>query len=112
MAAYAEIVLDQGATFSTVITVTDDTLNLPANIANYNIISYIRKSYYTANATANMICTIIDASNGNVSITLDANTTSNIKAGRYVYDVKATDTGGVVTRILEGIITVNPQATY
>lgn len=112
MAAYAEIVLDQGATFSTVITVTDDSTTLPANIQGYSFQSMIRKSYYTANASANMLCSIVDSANGNVSISLDANTTANIKAGRYVYDVKATNTGGVVTRILEGIITITPQATY
>jgi hypothetical protein len=37
--------------------------------------------------------------------------TANIKAGRYLFDVETVDTGGVVTRILEGIITVTPGVT-
>ena len=52
-----------------------------------------------------------NAANGNVIISLNAATTTNIKAGRYLYDVKMTDTANVVTRVVEGIITITPQVT-
>jgi hypothetical protein len=35
----------------------------------------------------------------------------HLKAGRYVFDVKTTDEYDVVNRVLEGIITVQPQVT-
>jgi len=40
-------------------------------------------------------------------------TTSEInrEAGRYVYDVETTSGSGVVSRIVEGIITVTPEVT-
>ena len=50
-AAYTNIYIEQGATFSTSITLDDvygDTYNLMGYTAN----SQIRKSYYSANATA------------------------------------------------------------
>ena len=42
---------------------------------------------------------------------MTANATANVVAGRYVYDVELVDGGGVVTRLLEGIVTVTPQVT-
>lgn len=111
MASYAELIVDQGSTFSTILTLTDDTTNLPINVSGYSINANIKKSYYSANNTAVFTSVINDAANGNVSISLSADTSLNIKAGRYVYDVKTTSTGNVVTRIIEGILTVTPRVS-
>ena len=111
MASYAELIVDQGSTFSTILTLTDDTTNLPINVSGYSINANIKKSYYSANNTAVFTSVINDAANGNVSISLSADTSLNIKAGRYVYDVKTTSTGHVVTRIIEGILTVTPRVS-
>jgi hypothetical protein len=46
-----------------------------------------------------------------VFFTLNAATTANIKAGRYLFDVKQVDNVNTTTRLIEGIITVNPQVT-
>jgi len=111
MASYAELIVDQGSTFSTILTLTDDTTNLPINVSGYSINANIKKSYYSANNTAVFTSVINDAANGNVSISLSADTSLNIKAGRYVYDVKTKSTGNVVTRIIEGILTVTPRVS-
>ena len=109
MAAYVELYMDQGATFNNVINITDDVTNTPVNVSGYTVTSQMRRSYYSVNATANIVCTITDASNGEVTMSLSAANTANIKAGRYLFDVKTVDTLDVVSRILEGIITVTPQ---
>ena len=44
-------------------------------------------------------------------LTLNANQTSNIVSGRYVYDIELTDASNSVSRIVEGIVTVTPQVT-
>lgn len=107
---YAELTVDQGATFeSTLDLVNDDGTAI--NVAGYVFSGQIRKSYYSANATANLIIAVANTANGNLTISLNSATTSNIKAGRYLYDVKMTDTANVVTRVVEGIITVTPQVT-
>ena len=111
MASYAELIVDQGSTFSTILTLTDDTTNLPINVSGYSINANIKKSYYSANNTAVFTSVINDAANGNVSISLSADTSLKIKAGRYVYDVKTKSTGNVVTRIIEGILTVTPRVS-
>jgi|688.fasta_scaffold569328_2 hypothetical protein len=111
MAAYAELVLDQGTTFNTIITVTDDTTNLPVNVTNYIVSANIKKSYYSANNTSSFQTTINDAANGNISISMTASESALIKSGRYLYDVKITSPGNVVTRVIEGIITITPRVS-
>lgn len=111
MAAYVELIMDQGTTFRNVINLTDDITNASLNILGYSISSQMRRSYYSANATANIICTISDYANGEITMSMTAANTSNIKAGRYLFDLETTDSNGVVSRVLEGIITVTPQIT-
>ena len=111
MAAYVELYMDQGATFTNVLNITDDLTNTSLNVASYTVTSQIRRSYYSANITANLVCTITDAANGEITMTLDAANTATIKAGRYVFDIKNEDEDGTVTRIIEGLITVTPSVT-
>lgn len=111
MAAYVELILDQGTTFNNIINITDDVTNASVNISGYSFESQVRRSYYSQSISANIICTITNAANGEVTMSMSASNTANIKPGRYVFDVKSTDATNTVTRILEGIITINPMVT-
>lgn len=111
MAAYVELYMDQGATFNNIINITDDVTNAAVNIYGYVVTSQMRKSYYSANATANIICQITNAEQGEVTMSLPASNTANIKPGRYLFDVKSVDESNTISRILEGIITVTPQVS-
>jgi hypothetical protein len=44
-------------------------------------------------------------------MSLNSAVTANIRAGRYLYDVKMTDTDNITTRVVEGILTVTPQVS-
>jgi len=111
MAAYVELYMDQGANFRNVINLTDDVTNSTISLLNYNVRSQMRRSYYSINASANIVCTITDSSNGEITMSLGSANTSNIKAGRYLFDFETVDGNGFVSRVLEGIITVTPQVT-
>lgn len=106
-----ELYLDQGATFNNVINLTDDVTNTPINVLSYTVTSQLRRSYYSVNASANLICTITNAANGEITLSLPAANTANLKPGRYLFDVKAVDQTNTTTRVLEGIITVTPSVT-
>ena len=108
--AYTDLYIDQGTDFTTTFDLIADD-GSPINITGYTFKSQIKKSYYSANVTANLAVTIIDSSNGNTIISLDAANTANIFPGRYVYDVKMVDTTNTTTRILEGIVTITPQVS-
>lgn len=112
MAAYVELYMDQGATFNNVLNINDDLTNANINLSNYIVTSQMRRSYYSSNASANIVCTVTDASNGTVTMSLAAANTALIKPGKYLFDVKINNTSTlVVTRIVEGIMTVIPSVT-
>lgn len=111
MASYVELYMDQGATFNTTINLQDDTTNANINVVGYTVRSQIRRSYYSANITANIVCTITDGPNGAISMTVPASNTSNIRPGRYLFDLETETAAGVVVRVLEGIINVTPGVT-
>lgn len=109
-AGYQELYLEQGTTFTTSITL-DDIDGVPYDLTGIQAKSQIRKSYYSANTTADFIINITDPAAGTIFMKLDANTTTSMAAGRYVYDVAIKDTANNVTRVLEGIVNVIPQVT-
>ena len=109
-AAYSNLYLEQGASFTTTITL-DNVYGEVYDLTGYVAHSQMRKSYYSANATATFSSSI-NVGQGTVTLELSANTTANITPGRYVYDAIITDEShNVTTRILEGIIEVSPRVT-
>lgn len=108
MATKANLVIDQGSTFSADLNLTDE-YGAPLNLTGYVANSQMRKWYTSSNATATFT-TSINANGGVLTLSLTSNQTSNITSGRYVYDVELND-GASISRIVEGIITVTPQVT-
>ena len=109
MAVLSNLSVDQGADYSDDIIVEDAQGNI-ANLSSYTVAGQIRKSFSSATAT-NFTSTITNAGQGVVTIKLSNTTTAAMKAGRYIYDVEVTDSGGLKTRIVEGQITINPGVT-
>lgn len=109
MSVRANLTIDQGAVFSTVITITDANNNA-TTLSGYTGNAVLRKAYSSLNV-AQTFTVSVNAELGEVTLSLTANQTSNIVAGRYVYDVKLTDANGAPYRIVEGIATINPKVT-
>lgn len=108
MAIKANIVVDQGSSFSTSINITDTSDNT-IDLTGYTGAAQMRKHYSSSNSTPFTV-TVLPA-DGVVRLALSANTTTNLVAGRYVYDVELTDNNGIISRIVEGIVTVTPNVT-
>ena len=109
MAAFSEIVIEQGATFNTTINV-EDTAGAAINLYGYTANSMMRKSYYSSSATT-ITSTVTGTANGEVTLSVSATNTAGLTPGRYVYDVIITSPTSVVTRVDEGIVTVLPSVT-
>jgi hypothetical protein len=106
-AAYSNLYIEQNADFLVTITI-DDVYRNAYDLNFFTANSQIRKSYYSANATA-IFTTLINPSNSTLTLGLDANTTANIVSGRYVYDAIITNSNTHERiRIIEGIIDVSP----
>jgi ribosomal protein S11 len=108
MATKANIFIDQGSTFSTIVTITDNNGDA-IDLTNFTGAGQMRKSY-TASTAYNFTVNVGNTA-GTITLSMTANTTANIAGGRYLYDVELTGASGVISRVLEGIATVNPNIT-
>lgn len=70
----------------------------------------VRKSWNNSTMIAEMTCTI-SAAEGKITLGIDAETSAAIVPGRYVYDVKCTDSSNVVTYYITGDFIVNGRST-
>ena len=110
-AAYQELFLEKGTSFSTSVTM-DSPNGLPYDLTGAVAKAQIRKSYYSSNATAEFVTTIpVPAIQGVITLSLSAAVTANIAPGRYVYDVLLKDQSNTYSRVVEGIVNVTPQVT-
>ena len=108
MATKANLVIDQGATWNSTVTLTDPDGNF-IDLSSYTGTSQMRKHYTSSTATAFVVQ--LGGANGTITLSLTANTTANVVAGRYLYDVELTDSSGTISRVFEGTVTVNPNVT-
>ncbi len=112
MAAVANLRIDQGTTFNSDVTVTDN------NGAVFDLTGYTAESKmalgYSSTRTRVAMTTAIGAPlTGVITLSLTADQTSALDApARYVYDIEITRTSdSTITRVIEGIITVHPQVS-
>jgi hypothetical protein len=108
MASKANLVMDQGAEFSATITLTDNAGQL-IDLNYFTGRSQMRKSYTSSSYKSFNVA--LDANNATITLTMDSANTNTITAGRYVYDLEVINSSNLVSRILEGIVTVTPQVT-
>lgn len=108
MAIKANIVIDQGTSFATTIDVTDVDGNV-IDLTDFTGAAQMRKHYTSSTYYAFEVA--ISEPTGEVTLSMNANTTNSISPGRYMYDCELTDISGTVSRIVEGIVTVTPGVT-
>lgn len=106
MARWFNLVVDQGSTFTNDFALLDSAGD-PLDVTNFTA-NAAMKPHYTYGNTVSFDTTL---SNGQVTVALTANATANLAEGRYVYDVKVTDAQGVVVRVVQGQVTVQPKVT-
>ena len=110
MASISNLYIDQGSTYSNIITVASST-GSALDLTNYTVASQIRKSYGSSTAY-NFTASVYNAVDGKVRLQLTSTESSAIPAGRYLYDIEITNTNtSAKTRILEGIVVVTPEIT-
>ena len=112
MAATANLTIDQGATFSSDITVKDNSGNL-LDLTDYTAQAKMALGYASTRTRVNMTTAFAaDRTTGVLTISLTADQTNTLEApARYVYDVEIVASDSTITRVIEGIITVNPSVS-
>ncbi len=110
MAAVKNLYVDQGSDFNAQITIYDDN-NAPWDLTGYTGQAKIRKSYYSSTSVNFTVSFPVIRTTGIINLDLTSSQTSTLEQGRYLYDVVITNGSGKKTRVIEGIVTINPGVT-
>lgn len=109
MAIKANIIIDQGTDFTATIDLEAPSSDTPYNLTGYTVAAQMRKNY--SSSTATTFTSSHNGVDGQISISLSKNQTMVLEPGRYLYDIEITSSGGTVTRVVEGTVTVTPGMT-
>lgn len=111
MASRQDLTIEQGTSVGYTLNIADDLGN-PIDVVEggtFTAKAQIRKSYLTSGFVEFAISN--DVLGGTI-MTLDADQTSTIPYGKYVWDMKITDTlANTVYRVVEGVVNITPQVT-
>ena len=108
MAIKTNLIVDQGTNFVYNVYLIDAAGD-PFPLVDYTANSQIRRSYTSSSyATMNVA---INESGGVISLTMNSETTGSLTNNRYVYDLELISNTGIVSRIVEGYVTVNLGVT-
>lgn len=111
MATYNEFNIDQGQTFQSTLYVTSDLTNSDLDLSNYTVKGEIKYSYYTSDVSESFDCSVTDAQTGEITLSLASSNTANLTPDQYVFDVFTISPQGITTKVLEGLLIVNPSVT-
>ena len=112
MSAKFNLTCDQATTFNFQFQIKNDTV--PWNLAGYTGVMTVRP--FIGSTTTTLVAStdngymVLSQGDGRVNVTVPATVTEDIASGRYVYDL-VLDSGGTVTRILEGKFVVTGAVT-
>ncbi len=107
----SNLVINAGSDFSQVFTLENISTNSVMDLSSYTVTSQMRK--HSASTTSiNFNSSILNPLEGTIKIQLSSTTTSNIKPGRYIYDINAYNSlDGTTTRVIEGMVLVREGVT-
>jgi hypothetical protein len=102
--------IQQGVNFSQAFTLADTATDNALNLTGYAHSAQLRKHF--AATTSTPFQTAVDTpTNGIISVSMGSSLTSQLKPGRYVYDLVIVDGSGVKTRAVEGTVLVRGGVT-
>ena len=110
MATISNIFINQGADFSTTVTISDNT-GSALDLSSFTALAQMRKTYESTSATAFTATFDSDRTTGKIELSLTGTQTSTLESGRYVYDLLITCASSDKSRVVEGIATVNPSVS-
>jgi len=111
MATYANLFVDQGADFATVVTLQDESTLDPLDLTDLILYGQVRRTYTSATAF-DFVIAVNDLAKAEIKVSLPSSTNENMKPGRYVYDIFADNsTTGESFKLLQGILEIIPRVT-
>jgi hypothetical protein len=110
MAVYANLTIDQGTDFTSLVTV-EGSNGLPFDLSGYTARGQARRNFNSSTSYA-FVATINNPTEGEIILSMDNTVTQTMKPGRYVYDIEIVESAtSDVTRVVEGQVEVTPRVT-
>jgi hypothetical protein len=105
------LVINSGADFSQSFTLEGTDTNSAFNLTGYTVEAQMRKWAGSSSATTFTTSIEIPSTSGRILISLTSVQTTNLKPGRYVYDVVIIDQVNIRNRVIEGMVLVTEGVT-
>ena len=109
MATIQNLTIDQDADFTQTLTVKDSAGTV-VDLTGQTVTSKVRKTHLSTTSYS-FTTALVSATDGTCSITMTDTVTASLTEGRYVWDLTTTDSGGLITRRIEGRVTITPSVT-
>lgn len=109
MSQKEDVTIDQGATFQLPFQVLQAN-GCPLDLGDFTLRGDLRHNFADATASASFTVAVTSESEGEAAAQLGPTVTANLVAAKYLYDIEIVS-GSVVTRILSGFATVEPEVT-
>lgn len=111
MAVY-NITINQGENYDLTATLTNSS-GTPINISGYSLRGKVRYSYGSTGILADLSPTVINSTGGVINFALTPQETAALPITVAVYDIERFVSGdSVVSRVLQGTVTITPEVTY
>jgi hypothetical protein len=108
-----DLLIEQGATFSQVITYKDN--GVAVNLQGFTARMQVRATLEAATALIELTTAngriALGGTAGTITLTISATDTEALTSGRGVYDLELVSGSGIVTRLLQGVATISRNVT-
>ena len=105
-----DIVIDQGSDFAIEVQIQQNSANV--NLSTHSARAQLRPTPTSSTKTADFTCSIVNAAQGRIKMSLGNTVTANISNGKYYYDLELVNSSdSSVTRLIEGVARVTPEVT-
>lgn len=107
----ANIVINSGADFTQSFSLEGNDSGSAYDLTGHSVNAQFRK--WAGSSTSVSFATTVTnpPTSGQIFLSLPAQTTSSLKAGRYVYDILIIDNDGIKKRVIEGMVLVREGVT-
>lgn len=113
-AATHNLTIEQGATFQLNL-LWKTSAGTPIDLTGYTARMQVRRKHDADTAMLNLTtensAIVLGGAAGTIAITAAATLTDDLTGKVAVYDLELVSAGGVVTRLIEGCVTISPEVT-
>ena len=106
----SNLVVNAGSDFSQSFSLVESDDSGPLNLSGFTVAAQFRK-HAGSTSKHDFTTNVLNASTGELLISLSASASNVPKPGRYVYDIVITNAAGEKTRVVEGSVLLREGVT-